>query len=141
MSLHGSGMGEAGETQLPVVPGLNTLGLGGAAEPAGAPKTPKSDPVKLGPPWLKSIARFEVLVHPLPVLVVAAAQVWLLEFTWMLLGGPPKIDTLALPPISNACWHVGFSTTIGTEVWLDNKPHLALARTSWVGDPLNTAEK
>src|SRR5437762_14281529 len=81
--LKGSGIGAAGETHLPVVPELNTAGIAGAfAEPAaGPPKTPKSDPLKLGPPWLKSIARLPLLVQLPELFVVAAAHVWLLEFT------------------------------------------------------------
>src|SRR5437773_1679672 len=87
-------MGDPGETHCPVVPPLNPEGA-----IVGAPATAKSDPVKSGPPLLRSIV--PPPVQPAPP-VVAAAQPELFEFTTMPRTGPPTTATVALPLTSRA---------------------------------------
>ncbi len=117
-------MGEAAGCQLPVVPGIKLVG-----GVAGAPKTPKVLPVKLGPPWLKSM----VPLPEHPVSFVAAAQVWLFELTSMLLLGPPTICTVALPLTWKGWGQVGLRTMMGMGAVACTKPQTAEACTSEVG--------
>jgi len=71
---NGSLMGAAVD-HVPVVPGRNPDGA-----VLGRPVTPKALPVKFGPPFLKSIVG-PVELHCPPALLVAAAQLALLELT------------------------------------------------------------
>src|SRR5207245_2882143 len=132
-SLKGSSMGDPGETHCPVVPPLNPEGA-----IVGAPATAKSDPVKFGPPLLRSIV--PPPVQPAPP-VVAAAQPELFEFTTMPRTGPPTTATVALPLTSRAWPQVGFSTMIGPGPGGNTNPQRATACTSWYRDPVTSPAK
>ena len=67
---------------------------GGGA--VGCPAKPKALPLKPGPPLLRSMVG-PLELHRPAALVVAAAQLLLLEFTCTLLVGPPTILTTVLP--------------------------------------------
>jgi hypothetical protein len=74
-------------------------------------------------------------LQPPAALVVAAAQLVLLEFTSMLLVGPPMIWTVLLPLSWNACGHEGLRTMIGTGAVACRTPQTAPAFTSTVEPP------
>ena len=67
-------MGDPGETHCPVVPPLNPEGA-----IVGAPATAKSDPVKSGPPLLRSIVPPPVQPAP-PVVAAATKASWIRTF-------------------------------------------------------------
>src|SRR5579864_214867 len=125
-------MGAEGDIQVPVVPGRK---FGGAL--CGEPKTPRVPPVKAGPALLRSI----VPLPAHPESVVAAAQVVLSEFTWMLLEGPPTTVTVEAPLTWNGCGHVGSSTMMGTGCEATIIPQRERASTSWVPLRVISCEK
>ena len=128
-NIYGSEIGPP-VAQSPVVPGLKPEGA-----VFGWPTTANSLPVKLVPPLLRSIVG-PLALHPPAALVVAAAQLALLEFTSTLLDGPPTICKVGLPLIWNGCAQLGFRTMIGTGAVELITAHTALAETSAVRFPV-----
>src|SRR5215471_10168196 len=96
----------------------------------GPPNTPRSPPLKFGPALVRSIVE-------LPPRLTAAE---LLEFTWMLLGGPPTMLTLPPLPCNRTAFvplgFCGSSTTRGMGDPTELTPHTAKARTSDVVEPI-----
>src|SRR5229473_231398 len=133
-NMYGSEIG-APLAQSPVVPGLKPEGA-----VFGWPTTANSLPVKLVPPLLRSLVG-PFALHAPAELVVAAAQLALLEFTWTLLLGPPTICKVGLPLIWNGCEQLGWRTMMGTGAVACNTPHTALPATSVVRLPVITPVK
>ena len=108
---HGSPLGLAPVTHLPLVPRLTPAGF-----VAGPPATARSAPVAAGPACERST-------------VPATTAVVLVEFTWIERFGPRNILIVAAPVTDNDAVDVGCRMTSGIGTEIGFKPHSAFAET------------